>query len=101
MLAAKNIFSYIKMCSSDAIKSITQVRYLPKDIANAEKIGLRYSKINSHSSITTVLVTSTSVLKKGIKPHLPGLLASMGTLTPAPFASVAGFGAGKLLQKLI
>ena len=87
--------------SALAAKDIMRVKYMPRDVINAGKVAKRHSKIGGDGALETIKTMSYSVAKKGVKPYLPGILAGAGFVTPAPFASVAGFCVGKFLQKLI
>lgn len=101
MFTLKRILQYCTTHSKSAVQNIYKVRNLPQNIVDAGKIGLRYSQINNYNIAKTLGVTSLAITQKGLKPHLPGLLAGAGLFSPIPFGSVAGFGAGKVLQRLI
>ena len=101
MLSVKGIFQFILKQSASASQNIAGVRHLPSDIVQAGKVGYRRSRINGNNSAKSLQVTGSSIFVRGVKPHLPGLFAGIGFCTPFPLGSVAGFGVGKLLQRIV
>ena len=101
MFMIKRIMRFCKSESLQAAKDMIGVKNFPHDVVEAGKIGIRKSKFDGKNSFQTVGITTTSIVQKGIKPHLPGIFAGLGFCVPAPLSSAAGFGLGKVLQKII
>ena len=101
MFPVKSIVQYFLRVSASATQNIAGVRRMPADIVQAGKIGYRRSRIDGDNNIKSLQVAGSSIFSRGVKPHLPGLLAGVGFCTPVPLGSVAGFGLGKLLQRIV
>lgn len=101
MLTVKPVWNFIVNKSAYVTKDISGVRKIPKDIINAGKIGIRCSHISKKEKMDSIRITGISVIRKGLKPHLPGIFAGAGLFVPVPFGSVAGYGLGKVFQRLI
>ena len=95
------VYQFCAKYSAMAKYEITHVKKLPSDVAYAARVGKRRAKIDNKSIFETVGVTTSSVVNRGIKTHLPGLFAGIGFCSPLPLGSVAGFGIGKVLQRVI
>ena len=101
MLIAKKIAHYFTSKSVQAAQDLVGIKNLPQDVIWAGKVGIRYSRINGDNLAKKVLTTKNAVISRGVKPHLPGIFAGIGFVTPFPLGTVAGFGIGKVLQKII
>ena len=74
---------------------------MPRDIKNGFQYGYRLSKIQKGTPCDTFVTVGRSMLRKGLIPHLPGILAGLGFAVPVIGANPAGFALGKFLKKAL
>ncbi len=90
-----------KSLSKIATKEVLGVAHLPRDVHTGYITAKRLSDIRNLNKTQTVKTMGVGVVKKGINPHLPGILAGVGTLLPFFGTSALGLVVGKVLQKAI
>lgn len=84
-----------------AAKEVRNVAKLPSNMRYSYECGKRLAEQNRMGTCKTIKTTSISMLKKGINPSIPGILAGLGAVVPVFGASALGLALGKALQKLI
>jgi hypothetical protein len=82
-------------------KEILGMRKMPKHVSSGWKQGARLSQIQHSGLKKSVLNRGIGVYRRGVFPHIPGLLAGIGAILPLPGTSVGGFCLGKIFQKII
>ncbi len=82
-------------------KDITKVKNLPVDIAHGWRQGSRLAKIQNKSYIEKAGIISATTLKKGVAPHLPGIMAGTTFFSPIPGSSIVTYYLGKVLKNII
>ncbi len=90
-----------KAVSKEAKQEVFGVANMPRDIKNGFQYGYRLSKIQKGTPCDTFVTVGRSMLRKGLIPHLPGLLAGLGFAVPVIGANPAGFALGKVLKKAL
>ena len=85
-------FSIYSSIFQTAIKPIERdlknVKNMPKDVSAAWKSG------------TNIKTKTGKAYRNGVKPHLPGILAYIGTVVPVPLAQPFGYVLGQVLKYL-
>ena len=94
-------YNHTKNLSKAATKEVFGVAYLPRDVQTGYKCAKRLSDTRGLTKIQTVKTMGIGVMRKGITPHLPGILAGIGTVLPFFGTSALGLVVVKFLQKAI
>ena len=96
-----SLFKYGINQSKTITKDIVKVKHMPIDILNGGQQGSRLAKIKNKTYINKAGIITTSILRKGVAPHLPGIMAGSTFLSPIPGTSIGTYYIGKLLKNLI
>ncbi len=80
--------SIFRKASEPIERDLINVKHMPKDVSEAWKSG---------SSVKT---KARKAYRNGVKPHLPGVLAYIGTVVPLPLAQPFGYVMGQVLKYL-
>jgi len=92
-------YKQTKAMSKTATKEVIGVAKLPVDIRTGYRTAKRLSDIKKLNCRQKSKTLGVGVIRKGITPHLPGILAGIGTVLPCFGTSALGLAVGKILQK--
>jgi hypothetical protein len=100
---AKNIVqgvvsTSVKPIAETIAKDVIGIKNMPIDLNNAYKLGKESAKALNSGKAASVWNILKSVYKSGIKPHIAGLLGSVGLALPIPLSQPILYTLGKLLQ---
>lgn len=90
-----------KALSKTATKEVIGVGKLPLDVKTGYQTAKRLAEIKEKTPIQKTQAIGTGIIRMGIVPHLPGILAGVGTVIPVLGSSAAGLAIGKILQKAL
>lgn len=96
-----NGYTKSKIMTKEATKEVLGVAHMPKEMQKGFEYGLRLSKIQKGTPCDTFVTVGRSVLRKGVVPYLPGLLAGIGLAVPVIGANPAGLVIGRFLKKAL
>jgi len=96
-----SLFKYGINQSKTITKDIVKVKHMPIDILNGWQQGSRLAKIQNKSYIEKAGIISATTLKKGVAPHLPGIMAGTTFFSPIPGSSIVTYYLGKVLKNII
>lgn len=94
-------YRHTKAISKTATREVIEVGKFPRAIKSSYQTAKRLSQIKKKSPLKKIEAIGVSIMRNGVVPHLPGLLAGIGTALPVLGSSVAGLAIGKFLQKIL
>ena len=101
MKLVSTIANFAKQQGLEAKNELFDLKNMPSHFRMAYSITKRCRSINDLGIFGSIFAAGKSFTKYGIKPHLPGVLSGIGLVLPLPLTQVAGYGLGKVLQRLI
>ena len=82
-------------------KDIYDVRKMPKNVYTGWQHGANVAKRQKQSIFTGVGTRAKEATKRGVVPHLPGIIAFLFAWIPFPLMTESGYAIGKALRKII
>lgn len=103
MACISKIVSYCygqtKAMSKTAVKEVIGVTNLPNDVRVGYQTAKRLSGIKKMNNRQKTAAMGVGIVRMGITPHIPGILAGIGTVLPCLGTSAIGLAVGKFIQK--